>query len=57
MSCLNENNCTKEVYFEKIVQIDNIDTGSWYFILNVGMKGKSKQSVKFKFDTGAVLSV
>ena len=52
-----ENNSTQEVYFGEIVQIDNVDTGSWYSVLNVGTREKSKQSVKFKLDTGAALSV
>ena len=33
-----KNNCTEEVYFGEKVQIDNIDTGSWYSILNVSTR-------------------
>ena len=47
---------TSEVYFGEIFQINNVESGSWFANIQLDTD-KTTQTIRFKLDTGASLSV
>lgn len=57
VSELNDENDEEELYFGEVVNVDSVETGSWFSVVRVSTEEKLGQPVKFKLDTGAALSV